>query len=81
MCKSRPCKMVFFPCRHACVCNECMKEHNIGTKDTREQTAWRACPLCMEEIKIVLLEMGMRKQSIGNGYTTLNHPYRLQKVL
>eukprot|EP00944_MAST-04C_sp_MAST-4C-sp1_P001470 g1470.t1 len=54
MCKSRPCKMVFFPCRHACVCNECMKEHNIGTKDTREQTAWRACPLCMEEIKIVL---------------------------
>ena len=36
MCKSRPCKQVFFPCRHACVCDECIVEHNIGTKDTKE---------------------------------------------
>lgn len=61
MCKSRPCKSVFFPCRHACVCNECILEHNIGTKDTQEQAAWRACPLCMDEIKKILPKDGQEE--------------------
>ena len=61
MCKSRPCKSVFFPCRHACVCNECILEHNIGTKDTQEQSAWRACPLCMDEIKKILPKDGQEE--------------------
>ena len=61
MCKSRPCKQVFFPCRHACVCDECIVEHNIGTKDTKEQAAWRACPLCMDEIKRVLPRDGQEE--------------------
>ena len=34
MCKSNPCTHVLFPCRHACVCEPCRKEHCIGTKDS-----------------------------------------------
>lgn len=54
MCKSKKVDTVFFPCRHACVCEECQDLHNIGTNDKQGMTAWRACPVCMDEIKKVL---------------------------
>ena len=63
MCKKNPCTSVFFPCRHACVCEPCREEHCIGVKDSSTQSAWRACPLCMEEIKIVLPRNGKEEES------------------
>eukprot|EP00949_MAST-11_sp_MAST-11-sp1_P003924 g3924.t1 len=53
MCKDNKVSVVFFPCRHACICDTCRKLHNIGTEDRKDMTAWRACPICMEEIKRV----------------------------
>ena len=62
MCKNNPCTYVLFPCRHACVCEPCREEHCIGTKDSSTQSAWRACPLCMDEIKIVLPRNGHEEE-------------------
>ena len=53
MCSQGLCKVVFFPCSHACVCDNCIRRHNIGptNADRPELAAWNACPLCVAEIK------------------------------
>ena len=54
MCRARPPTEVFFPCDHRACCVACIKQHNIGTKVVPGgPPPWRACPLCMEEIKVV----------------------------
>mmetsp|Transcript_15081 Transcript_15081/g.27786 ORF Transcript_15081/g.27786 Transcript_15081/m.27786 type:complete len:293 (-) Transcript_15081:107-985(-) len=49
---------VFFPCDHMCVCEGCLKEHNINSqhqsKPSRSEP-WTSCPLCMSDIKLMLV--------------------------
>ena len=54
MCRASPPTDVFFPCDHRACCRACVAQHNIGTKHVPGGPApWRACPLCMAEIKVV----------------------------
>jgi|TARA_B110000091_G_scaffold156355_1_gene166579 hypothetical protein len=56
MCKVQRCQQVFFPCQHACVCNQCMVQHDIGVLDRSNPHArtWSACPVCVQEIKKIV---------------------------
>ena len=56
MCKQGKSTKVFFPCQHACVCDACIRQHDIGVLDRRDPRArtWNACPVCVEEIKRVV---------------------------
>ncbi len=74
MCKKRPCTVVFFPCRHACVCESCRSEHGIGTTDTAVRAAWRACPLCMDEIKKVLPRDGRAEEKYWSWVHSVKPP-------
>jgi hypothetical protein len=55
MCKKNKCTKVFFPCQHACVCDECLQTHNIGILNRKKpyDNKWNACPICVEEIKYI----------------------------
>ena len=52
MCNVGKCRQVFFPCQHACVCDNCIQQHEIGVLNASDPTArtWNACPLCVEKI-------------------------------
>jgi len=65
MCKIGRCNSVFFPCQHACVCDDCIVKHEIGVldKSNRNARTWNACPICVEEIiHIVPLQDNAQEQ-------------------
>ena len=41
---------IFFPCEHACVCDDCRFVKLIGSKSVG---GWNHCPLCHEDIKFI----------------------------
>ncbi|KAF4127406.1 C3HC4 type zinc finger [Phytophthora infestans] len=52
---------VFFPCRHMCVCNDCIKSSKIST-DELSSTNWCACPVCMADIRLILPHSGKEEE-------------------
>mmetsp|Transcript_19057 Transcript_19057/g.27985 ORF Transcript_19057/g.27985 Transcript_19057/m.27985 type:complete len:624 (-) Transcript_19057:351-2222(-) len=58
-CNIRRIAKVFFPCEHQCVCDECVESHCFGNrnddaKSSLSSSSVRCCPLCGEEIKLIL---------------------------
>ncbi|KAG7387103.1 hypothetical protein PHYPSEUDO_014757 [Phytophthora pseudosyringae] len=52
---------VFFPCQHMCVCSVCIELNHIST-DYSSSTDWCACPVCMADIRLILLHSGNEEE-------------------
>ena len=60
-----PCiiERVFWPCEHQCVCNSCIMTHRMGSaRFGSSPTASNVCPLCKDEIKLVLRSRGGKER-------------------
>ena len=62
--------VVFFPCEHVCVCDDCRFVKRIGSKG---EGGWKFCPLCHEEIKLMLRRV--KKEGELQSLETLREQY------
>lgn len=60
LCHTNFADMVFFPCEHRCLCQECVEKENICSDSQLEQTphGYCNCSLCASVIKLILPSEG-----------------------
>ncbi len=51
VCQQHPCRDVFFPCEHRCVCPFCMKKDKFCEEGNSMDDGYSLCPLCAGIIK------------------------------